>query len=110
MEKLVKPLDTARAITFECTDSYTTSPFREELAGDDVLLTYRLNGQEPEEGDGFPLGLWYQKIRLQKCIMGGTHSVYPRERARFLGETRLQRQRWRLERRSFQQLRKAFFN
>ena len=35
IEKLVKPLDTARAVTFECADSYTTSLFREELAGDD---------------------------------------------------------------------------
>jgi DMSO/TMAO reductase YedYZ molybdopterin-dependent catalytic subunit len=57
IEKLVKPLNTARAATFECADAYTTSLFREELAGDDVLLAYRLNGQELEEGYGFPLRL-----------------------------------------------------
>jgi DMSO/TMAO reductase YedYZ molybdopterin-dependent catalytic subunit len=44
IEKLVKPKDVARAVTFECADSYTTSLFREELYGDDVLLAYKLNG------------------------------------------------------------------
>jgi DMSO/TMAO reductase YedYZ molybdopterin-dependent catalytic subunit len=57
IEKLAKPLDTARAVTFECADSYTTSLFREELAGEDVLLAYKLNGRELEEGYGFPLRL-----------------------------------------------------
>lgn len=38
IEKLVKPLDTPRVITFVCADSYSTSLFREELAGDVVLL------------------------------------------------------------------------
>ena len=66
IEKLVKPLDTARAITFEFTDSYTTSPFREELTGDDVLLAYRLNGQELKEGHGFPLRLVVPKNTPKK--------------------------------------------
>jgi sulfoxide reductase catalytic subunit YedY len=57
IEKLVKPLDTAKAVTFECADAHTTSLFREELANNDVLLAYRSNGQELEEGCGFPLWL-----------------------------------------------------
>jgi len=57
IEKLVKLLDTARGVTFECADSCTTSLFQEELDGDDVLLAYKLNGQELEEGYGFPLRL-----------------------------------------------------
>ncbi len=57
IEKLVKPKGVARAITFECADNYTTSLFREELAGDDVLLAYKLNSEALEEGLGFPVRL-----------------------------------------------------
>ncbi|MFB3890043.1 MAG: molybdopterin-dependent oxidoreductase [Candidatus Bathyarchaeia archaeon] len=57
IEKLVKPPQTACAVTFECADAYTTSLFREELSGNDVLLAYALNGQPLEEGYGFPLRL-----------------------------------------------------
>ena len=57
LEKLVKPKPTAQAATFECADSYTTSLFLTELAGDDVLLAYKLNGEDLEEGLGFPLRL-----------------------------------------------------
>jgi DMSO/TMAO reductase YedYZ molybdopterin-dependent catalytic subunit len=57
IEKLVKPKDAARAVTFECADNYTTSLFRTELAGDDVLLAYKLNGSPLEEGYGFPVRL-----------------------------------------------------
>jgi DMSO/TMAO reductase YedYZ molybdopterin-dependent catalytic subunit len=57
IEKLVKPKDVARAVTFECADSYTTSLFREELAGSDVLLAYKLNDEPLEEGLGFPVRL-----------------------------------------------------
>ena len=57
IEKLVNPKDVAKAVTFESADSYTTSLFREELRGDDVLLAYKLNNEELEEGLGFPLRL-----------------------------------------------------
>ena len=57
IEKLVKPKDVAKAITFECADNYTTSLFRQELAGDDVLLAYKLNGESLEEGLGAPVRL-----------------------------------------------------
>ena len=57
IEKLVKPRDVARAVTFECADNYTTSLFREELAGDEVLLAYNLNGEMLDEGFGFPVRL-----------------------------------------------------
>ena len=57
IEKLVKPKDVAKAITFECADNYTTSLFRQELAGDDVILAYKLNGELLEEGLGAPLRL-----------------------------------------------------
>lgn len=57
IEKLVKPKDVAKAVTFECADSYTTSLFREELGGNDVLLAYKLDGEVLEEGLGFPVRL-----------------------------------------------------
>lgn len=57
IEKLVKPKAVARSVTFECADSYTTSLFREELAGDDVLLAHTLNGEPLDEGLGFPVRL-----------------------------------------------------
>ena len=57
IEKLVKPRDVARAVNFDCADNYRTSLFREELAGDDVLLVYKLNGAALDEGLGFPMRL-----------------------------------------------------
>ena len=57
LEKLVKPKPTAQAATFVCADNYMTSLFLSELAGDDVLLAYKLNGEPLEEGLGFPLRL-----------------------------------------------------
>ena len=57
IERLVKPKAVARAITFDCADNYRTSLFREELADDDVLLAYKLNGKLLEEGLGAPVRL-----------------------------------------------------
>ncbi len=53
----VKPRKDAKFVTFECADGYVTSLTMEELAGDDVLLAYTLNGKPLEEGYGFPLRL-----------------------------------------------------
>jgi DMSO/TMAO reductase YedYZ molybdopterin-dependent catalytic subunit len=57
IEQLVKPKETTKAVTFECADAYSTSLFRTELAGDDVLLAYKLNGEPLEVGYGFPVRL-----------------------------------------------------
>ena len=78
IEKLVKPLNTARAVTFESADTYTTSLFREELAGDDVLLAYRLNGQELEEGYGFPLRLVVPSKYAYKSALWVVHLRFTR--------------------------------
>jgi DMSO/TMAO reductase YedYZ molybdopterin-dependent catalytic subunit len=73
---LIKPRDTARFVIFECADGYTTSLPIKELLGKDVLLAYRLNGEDLEEGFGGPLRLvvpskyayksamWVKRIRL----------------------------------------------
>jgi DMSO/TMAO reductase YedYZ molybdopterin-dependent catalytic subunit len=77
--RLVKPKPTAQAATFECADGYTTSLFLSELEGDDVILAYKLNGAELEEGLGFPLrlvvpskyayksALWVTRIRFTRA-------------------------------------------
>ncbi len=57
IERLANPKEVAKAVTFECADAYSTSLFRNELAGDDVLLAYKLNGEALEEGYGFPVRL-----------------------------------------------------
>jgi DMSO/TMAO reductase YedYZ molybdopterin-dependent catalytic subunit len=74
--KLVKPKETARFVTFECADGYTTSLTLEELSEVNVLLAYKLNGERLAEGYGFPLrlvvpdkfayksALWLTRIRF----------------------------------------------
>jgi DMSO/TMAO reductase YedYZ molybdopterin-dependent catalytic subunit len=78
IEKIVKPKDVAHSVTFECADNYTTSLFREELAGDDVLLAHKLNGEPIDEGLGFPVrlivpskyayksALWVERLRFTR--------------------------------------------
>lgn len=57
IEKLVKPKDVARAVSFESADGYLTSLFREELWGNDVLLAHKLNDKPLDEGLGAPVRL-----------------------------------------------------
>lgn len=74
--RLTEPAESAKFATFECADGYTTSLSLDELAGDDVLLAYGLDGKPLEEGVGFPLrlvvpnkyayksALWVRRIRF----------------------------------------------
>jgi DMSO/TMAO reductase YedYZ molybdopterin-dependent catalytic subunit len=74
--ELVRPRETARFVTFECADGYTTSLSMAELSGEDVSLAYGLGDKPLEEGTGFPLrlivpskygyksALWVTKIRF----------------------------------------------
>lgn len=78
IERLVKPKDTAKAVTFECADSYTTSLFRTELAGDDVLLVTKLNGEALEEGYGFPVRLVVPSKYAYKSALWVTHVRFTR--------------------------------
>ena len=78
IEKLVKPLDVARAVTFECADSYTTSLFREELAPNDVLLVYKLNDTPLEEGLGYPVRLIVPSKYAYKSALWVTHLRFTR--------------------------------
>jgi DMSO/TMAO reductase YedYZ molybdopterin-dependent catalytic subunit len=78
IQKLVKPKDEARAVSFESADNYLTSLYREELSGADVLLAHKLNGKPLEEGLGAPVrlvvpskyayksALWVVKLRFTR--------------------------------------------
>jgi DMSO/TMAO reductase YedYZ molybdopterin-dependent catalytic subunit len=78
IEKLVKPKDVAKAATFECADNYTTSLFREELAGDDVLLAYKLKGEALDEGLGFPVRLIVPSKYAYKSALWVVHLRFTR--------------------------------
>jgi len=54
---LIRPKETAKFVTFECADGYTTSLSLEELSRENVLLAYKVEGKKLEEGLGFPLRL-----------------------------------------------------
>ena len=69
IEKIVKPKEVAHAVTFDCADNYTTLLFREELADDDVLLAYKLNGEVLDEGLGFPVRLIVPKKYAYKSAL-----------------------------------------
>jgi len=80
IEQLVKPKAVAKAVTFECADSYNTSLFREELYGDDVLLAYKLNGKELEEGYGFPVRLVVPNKYAYKSALWVVHLQFTRNK------------------------------
>ncbi|MGA3110689.1 MAG: molybdopterin-dependent oxidoreductase [Candidatus Bathyarchaeia archaeon] len=81
IEKLVKPKEVAKAVTFESADSYTTSLFREELRGDDVLLAYMLNDVVLEEGYGFPVRLVVPSKYAYKSALWVAHLQFTRGKA-----------------------------
>ncbi len=78
IQKIDKPKDTAKTVTFECADSYTTSLYREELASDDVLLAYKLNGEVLEEGYGFPVRLVVPSKYAYKSALWVEHLKFTR--------------------------------
>ena len=88
IEKLVKPKETAKAVTFGCADNYTTSLFLTELEGDDVLLAYILNGEPLEEGLGFPLRLIVPSKYAYKSALWVTQFHFTRGKELVLWERR----------------------
>jgi DMSO/TMAO reductase YedYZ molybdopterin-dependent catalytic subunit len=54
---LVRPKETAKFVSFECADGYTTALSLQEVLADDVLLAYKLDRNLLEEGLGAPLRL-----------------------------------------------------
>jgi DMSO/TMAO reductase YedYZ molybdopterin-dependent catalytic subunit len=78
IERLVNPLEVARAVTFECADTYSTSLFREELAGDDAMLAYKLNDEPLEVGYGFPVRLVVPSKYAYKSALWVVHVRFTR--------------------------------
>jgi DMSO/TMAO reductase YedYZ molybdopterin-dependent catalytic subunit len=78
IEKLVKPKAVARAVTFDCADNYRASLFREELAGDDVLLACKLDGELLEEGLGAPVRLIVPSKYAYKSALWVMHLTFTR--------------------------------
>ena len=88
IEKLIKPKAVAKAVTFESADSYTTSLFREELKGDDVLLAYKLNDKVLEEGYGFPVRLVVPSKYAYKSALWVVHLRFTRGKEQGFWEKR----------------------
>ena len=65
----VKIKKSAKFVSFECADKYTTSLSLEEVLGEDVLLAYKLDGKYLEEGFGAPLRLVVPKKYAYKSAM-----------------------------------------
>ena len=80
IERIVKPKDTAKAVTFECADAYTTSLFREDLSAENVLLANKLNGEPLEEGYGFPVRLIVPDKYAYKSALWVTHLKFTRSK------------------------------
>ena len=80
LASLAKPKPTAQAVTFECVDNYTTSLFLSELEAADVLLAYKLNGEDLEEGLGFPLRLIVPLKYAYKSALWVTRVRFTREK------------------------------
>jgi DMSO/TMAO reductase YedYZ molybdopterin-dependent catalytic subunit len=78
--ELVQPKETAKYVTFECADGYTTSLTLDELSGGDVLLAYRLNVKPLEEGYGFPLRLVIPDKYAYKSAMWVTKITFTAKR------------------------------
>ena len=77
---LAKPKDSAKFVTFECADGYTTSLSMPELLGDDVLLAYILDGRPLEVGFGFPLRLVVPSKYGYKSALWVTHIKFTSEK------------------------------
>lgn len=76
LANVVKPRETAKFVMFGCADGYTTSLSLEELSGDNVLLAYKLDGKELEEGLGFPLRLVVPDKYAYKSAMWVTRITF----------------------------------
>jgi len=78
--ELVKPKETAKCVSFECADGYTTSLLLEELSAENVILAHKLNGKELEEGFGFPLRLVVPDKYAYKSAMWITYIKFTTEK------------------------------
>ena len=69
LAELAVPKPTARYVSFECYDGYTTSLPLEKLMEDDVLIAHRLNGEDLPQPLGGPVRLVVPKLYAYKSAM-----------------------------------------
>jgi len=67
--ELVKPKPEAKYVFFSCMDGYTTSLNLEDLADDEVVLAYKLNGEYLEGTTGAPVRLVVPRKYAYKSAM-----------------------------------------
>jgi DMSO/TMAO reductase YedYZ molybdopterin-dependent catalytic subunit len=65
----VKPKAQAKFVWFECYDGYTTSLLLERLMDDDVIIAYKLNGEDLPQPLGGPVRLIVPKLYAYKSPM-----------------------------------------
>jgi DMSO/TMAO reductase YedYZ molybdopterin-dependent catalytic subunit len=65
----VKPKAQAKFVWFECYDGYTTSLPLERLMDDDVIIAYKLNGEDLPQPLGGPMRLIVPKLYAYKSPM-----------------------------------------
>jgi len=75
----VHPKEGAKYVFFKCADGYTTSLPLEDLLHDDILLAYRLNGEDLPVPLGGPTRLVVPAKYAYKSALWITESVFMRE-------------------------------
>jgi DMSO/TMAO reductase YedYZ molybdopterin-dependent catalytic subunit len=77
---LVKPKESAKFVTFGCSDGYTTSFNLADLLGDDILLAHRLNDNDLEESLGGPLRLVFPSKYAYKSAMWVNRIIFTQKK------------------------------
>jgi len=88
LAELAKLKKTAKFVTFECADGYTTSLSLEELSGNDIILATKLDGKILEEGLGAPLRLIVPNKYGYKSAMWITRIKFTEKKEMGYWETR----------------------
>jgi DMSO/TMAO reductase YedYZ molybdopterin-dependent catalytic subunit len=78
--QIVEPKKDARHVSFTCSDGYTTSLDLKDLLKDNVILAYRLNGQDLEAPLGGPMRLIVPDKYAYKSAMWVNHITFTKIR------------------------------
>ena len=79
LANIVKPKETARFVSFECADGYSTSLPLNVLLQENVLLAIKLDGKNLEEGLGAPVRLVVPNKYAYKSAMWITRIKFTAE-------------------------------
>lgn len=84
----VKPNEKAKYVLFHCADGYTTSLDLPDLMGEDIILSYQLNGEQLARELGGPLRLVVPSKYAYKSPMWVTKIQFQASRVLGFWETR----------------------